>query len=57
MSYHIDPSGALSFALSLYYRAGYVLSAMFVATEVSTPLINARWHMHEGGWVRGWVGG
>lgn len=33
----------------MYYRAGYVLSTMFVATEVSTPLINLRWHMHEAG--------
>jgi hypothetical protein len=34
----------------LYYRAGYILSTMFVATEISTPFINARWHMHEVGW-------
>lgn len=47
-------TGALSFDLSLYYRAGYVLSTMFVATEVSTPCINAHWHMHEGGCV-GWA--
>lgn len=48
---HMWLAGALSFGLSLYFRAGYVLSAMFVATEVSTPFINARWHLHEGAWV------
>lgn len=47
--YHHDrQQGALSFGLSLYYKAGYILSTMFVATEASTPFINARWHMHEG---------
>ncbi|KAM3568009.1 hypothetical protein VYU27_009862 [Nannochloropsis oceanica] len=37
--------GAMAFSSSLYFRAGYVLSIMFIATELSTPLVNLRWHL------------
>jgi hypothetical protein len=39
--------GALSFYLSVHFRAAYVLSIMFISTELSTPFINNRWCMHE----------